>query len=213
MVLTKAYAFKLQINGKVIFVLLNVDMSGKTAVVIGGGTVAYRKIKVLLDAGAKVYVVAPAVAEEIDALAQAENLTVRNDQYRISDLEGMFLVVAATDDAGVNRQVATDAASQKKMVCVTDAFEAGNCSFPAVLRRGDLEIGVSTRGCCPSLAVELRELIATLITEEYGALVSELAEEREKLLTSGNSSTYNKQVLRPLARRLISELNERKDTA
>ena len=189
------------------------DMSGKPAVIIGGGKVACRKAKALLAAGAEVSVVAPDVAEEIGALAQARKLAVRYAHYQPGDLKGMFLVVAATDDAGVNRQVAADAGSQGKMVCVADASETGCCSFPAVLRHGNLEIGVSTGGSCPSLAVELREVVATIITEEYGAVVGRLAEEREKLSTEGNSATYNAQVLRSLARRLISELNERKDTA
>ena len=193
--------------------LLNVNMSGKTAAVIGGGKVACRKVEVLLAAGAGVRVVAPDVLDKIEALAQLGKLAVRYGYYEARDLEGVFLVVAATDDAGVNRQIAVDAGSLGKMVCVADASEAGNCSFPAVLRRGNLEIGLSTGGCCPSLAVELRELVATLITEEYETVVDKLAKEREKLLTEGNTSTYNAQVIRSLARRLISELNERKDTA
>ncbi|MDD5286990.1 MAG: NAD(P)-dependent oxidoreductase [Desulfuromonadaceae bacterium] len=193
--------------------LLNVDMSGKAAVIIGGGKVARRKAQVLLASGAQVSVVAPDVVEELAILAQAGRLAVRYGNYEASDLEGMFMVVAATNDVEVNRQVALDAGLKEKMVCVADDSEAGSFSFPAVLHRGNLEIAVSTGGCCPSLAVELRDLVATLITEEYGAIVSELAEERGKLLTAGNPSTYNAQVIRSLARRLISELNAPKDNA
>jgi precorrin-2 dehydrogenase/sirohydrochlorin ferrochelatase len=194
-------------------VLLNVDLSRKRAVVIGGGKVAYRKAEALLAAGAEVSVVAPVVVEEIRALAMAGKLTVRCAKYKPSDLEGMFLVVAATDSSSVNQQVAVDAGSQMKLVCLADTSEGGNCSFPAILRRGNIEIGVSTGGGCPSLAVQLRELIATLITEEYGIIAGQLSEEREKLLTAGNSSTYNARVLRSLASQLIPELDENKDTA
>jgi len=192
--------------------LLNVDMSGKTAVVIGGGKVACRKAIALLAANAEVVVVAPKVLEEIESFAGAGVLTIRYAVYQESDLDGVFLVVAATDDTVVNNQIAVDAALYGKMVCVVDAPEAGNCSFPALLRRGAIEIGVSTGGGCPSLAVELRDFIDTLISEEYATLADRLAKEREKLLTEGNDSTYNAQVLRSLARRLISELNERKET-
>jgi siroheme synthase-like protein len=194
-------------------VLLKVDMSMKTAVVIGGGKIACRKAEALLAAGAEVSVVAPYVVEEIRALAMAGKLTVRSGNYDASDLEGVFFVVAATDNSTVNQQVAADAGSQMKLVCVADISEGGNCSFPAILRRGNIEIGVSTGGGCPSLAVELRELIATLITEEYGTIADQLSEEREKLLTAGNSSTYNSLVLRSLASRLIPELDKNKDTA
>ncbi len=192
--------------------LLNIDLSGKTAVIVGGGKVACRKAVVLLAAGAEVRVVAPALIDEIGDLARAGKLEVRHGHYQTSDLDGAFLVVASTDSAGVNRQVAADAYSRQILVCVADASEIGNCTFPAVLHRDSLEIGVSTAGGCPALAAELRDLVATLITEEYGTVVNRLAKEREKLLTEGNTGTYNTQVLRSLARRLIYELNERKDT-
>lgn len=192
--------------------LLNVKMSDRKAIIIGGGKVALRKIKTLLAANAELFVVAPDVLEEISALGGGNRLTIRYARYRESDLEGMFLVVAATDDTVVNRQIASDALRLGKIVCVADAPETGNCRFPAVLHRGAIEIGVSTGGGCPPLSVELRDVIAALISEEYGALADQLAKEREKLLTEGNSNTYNEQILRSLAKRLISELNSRKET-
>jgi siroheme synthase-like protein len=187
-------------------------MSGKAAVVIGGGKVACRKAAALLAVGAEVLIVAPDLIDEIMVLEQTGRLEIRCGHYEASDLDGAFLAVAATDNADVNLRVAVDATSREKLVCVADAPEVGNCTFPAVLRREKLEIGISTAGGCPALAVELRDLIATLITDEYGGVVNRLAQEREKLLTEGNTGTYNTQVLRSLARQLISELNERKDT-
>ena len=188
-------------------------MSGKTAAVIGGGNVAYRKVKALLAAGAELLVVAPEVIDEISRLGKAGRVAVTLRHYQAGDLEGAFLAVAATDDAGVNRQVVEDAGLQGKLICVADAPDAGNCSFPALLRRGSIEVAVSTGGGCPTLAIELRDLIADIITEGYEDVLGQLAEEREKLLTEGNSSTYNARVLRSLTRQLISALNERKDTA
>jgi siroheme synthase (precorrin-2 oxidase/ferrochelatase) len=79
------------------------------------------------------------------------------------------------------------------------------------LQRGDLAIAVSTGGRCPTFAVDVRDYIAGHIGNEYGALLEEIAAEREKLLTNGSSGTYNTQVLRSLASRLISELTERKE--
>lgn len=192
--------------------LLNIGMTGKKSVVIGGGKVAWRKIRSLLVGGAQVSVVAPFVLEEISNLAQTGRIQLRQGNYQAADLEGMFLVVAATDDSGVNRQIAQDAGSLGVIACVADAPQLGNCSFPALLRRGNLEIGVSTGGCCPALAAEIRDLIGALITDEYGAVLDQLAKEREKLLTEGNPSTYNEQVLRPLARRLLAELTESKES-
>lgn len=192
---------------------LNIDMLGKTAVVVGGGSVAFRKVKSLLAAGADLRLVAREVCPEIAALAASGGVSVRTGSYAVSDLDNAFLVVAATNDSAVNQAVATDAGELGILVAVADNPAAGNCTFPAVLRHGDLEIAVSTGGRCPTLAADIRNVIADIIGEEYGAVLEQLAAEREKLLTDGSPSTYNEQVLRLLAGRLIAELTERKDTA
>jgi precorrin-2 dehydrogenase/sirohydrochlorin ferrochelatase len=80
-----------------------------------------------------------------------------------------------------------------------------------LLRRGGLEISVSTNGTCPGFAAVIRDMLATIIGEEYSTVLSTLALEREKLLTEGCHSTYNMQVLRSRARELINELSEHKD--
>jgi precorrin-2 dehydrogenase/sirohydrochlorin ferrochelatase len=87
----------------------------------------------------------------------------------------------------------------------------GNCTFPAILRRGDLEIAVSTGGHCPTFAVDVRDCIARHIGNEYDAILQKLAIEREKLLTNGSPGTYNTRVLHSLAEHLLAELTDRKD--
>ncbi len=77
------------------------------------------------------------------------------------------------------------------LVAVADNPAAGDCTFPAILQRGDLEIAVSTGGRCPTFAVDVRDCIAEHIGDEYGMILDQLAAEREKLLTNGSSSTYN----------------------
>ncbi len=192
---------------------LNMYMPGKTAVIVGGGKVALRKVQTLLSAGASLRLTAPEICPELAALEAEGRIVVRRGRYAADDLENVFLAVAATDDETVNQSVAADAGARGILVVVADNPLSGNCTFPAVLRRGDLEIAVSTGGRCPTLATAVRDLIADLIGEQYGAVLEGLAAEREKLLTDGNASTYNTQVLRSLAGRLIAELTERKDTA
>lgn len=192
---------------------LNIDMQGKTALVVGGGRVALRKVHVLLASGASLRLVAPEVCAELAELAVAAAVPVRLVSYAPADLDNAFLAVAATDDAAVNRAVAADAKERGILVMVADSPLTGNCTFPALLRRGALEIAVSTGGRCPVLATQIRDMIAGVIGDEYGAVLEQLAAEREKLLTDGSASTYNKQVLRSLAGRLIAEIAERKDTA
>lgn len=190
---------------------LNVRMPGKLAVVIGGGAVALRKVRTLLTAGASVRVVSREICPEIEAFKDAGDISVRIGSYLDADLDGAFLVIAATGSARVNELVCSDARERGVLVNVVDNPPMGDCTFPAVLQRGDLEIAVSTGGRCPTFAVDVRDIIAEQIGSVYGAILHQLAEEREKLLTNGSPGTYNKQVLHSLAKRLLAESTDRKE--
>ena len=198
-------------ENKVPHLPLNIDVRGLTVLVVGGGAVACRKTAPLLKAGARVKLVSPEVIPEIGQLAAAGAVSLRSGCYETSDLDDVFLAVAATNDPETNRRIAVDARQRGILVAVATNPESGNCTFPAVLRRGELEICVSSSGTCPGFAAEIRDLIATLIGEEYGSALQTLAAEREKLLTEGRHSTYNSQILRSRARELINELIERKE--
>lgn len=189
-------------------ILLNIDTQEKSALVVGGGQVACRKIKALLAAGVCVMVVSPVIELEIAELCKSGALSVREGNYRSSDLENIFLAVAATDDASVNRQIAADARKCRILVAVADAPELGNCTFPAMLRRGSLEIGVSTGGVAPSFAVAVRDMLAELVTERFAEALNDMSILREKLLTDGKASQYNKKVLLEQARLKLTELTE-----
>ncbi|MDD2580421.1 MAG: bifunctional precorrin-2 dehydrogenase/sirohydrochlorin ferrochelatase [Desulfuromonadaceae bacterium] len=191
---------------------LNIRMHGKLAVVIGGGTVALRKLRTLLRAGASVTVVAVNISPEIAALKDAGAFAVRIGRYESTDLDNVFFAIAATDDATVNEQISADARERGILAVVADNPAAGDCIFPAMLQRGDLEIAVSTGGRCPTFAADVRDCIAEHIGDEYGAILAQLAGEREKLLTNCSSGTYNRNVLRSLARRLLAEPTERKES-
>lgn len=191
---------------------LNIDMRGLTALIVGGGSVASRKTRSLLDAGATVRIVSPEITTEIDALVAAGSVSRRSGCYEPSDLQGIFLAVAAANDLETNRRVASDARKLGILVSVVNEPAAGNCIFPALLCRGNLEITVSTNGTCPAFAAEVRDMLATVIGNEYGIILETLAAEREKLLTEDRHSTYNKDLLRSRTRELIRELTERKES-
>lgn len=190
---------------------LNIDVRDMKVLVAGGGMVAGRKILSLLDAEATVLVVAPEISPEIRRLAAAGAITIKTECYKSSDLDNVFLAVAATDDPATNQRIADDARQRGILVTVTDAPESGNSTFPALLRRGDLQISISTNGTCPGFATEIRDMLSTVIGEEYGTILQTLAAEREKLLTEGSHSTYNKQVLRSRARELINMTSKHKE--
>ena len=190
---------------------LNIDVQDKIILIVGGGDVACRKLRALLATQASVRVVAPVMNPEIAALSASGAVTTRTGHYQSSDLEGVFLAVAATNDSEVNRTLAKDAQQRGILVAVADAPELSTCTFPAVLRRGNLEISVATGGRCPAFAALVRDILATVIGDGYGVALERLAHEREKLLTEGNGSTYNKKIIRDYAMRLINELTEHKE--
>jgi precorrin-2 dehydrogenase/sirohydrochlorin ferrochelatase len=190
---------------------LNIRMHGRLVVIIGGGTVALRKLRIVLAAGAHAKIVAKELCPEINALTESERVAVRIGSYMATDLDNAFLVIAATDDTTINEKVRSESQKRGVLIAVADNPSAGDYTFPAVLRRGDLNIAVSTDGRCPTFAVDVRDQIAGRIGNEYCVILERVAAEREKLLTNGSSGTYNATVLRSLAKYLIAEFTERKE--
>ncbi len=158
-----------------------VDLVGKRCLVVGGGVVAERKVALLLESGAAVEVVSPRATPRLATQATSGRIRLRRRSMKLSDLSGAFLVVAATDDPQVNRQVAERVRSAGGLVNVAD--DPGACSFlvPSVLRRGDLTIAISTGGGSPALARKLRERLEQTIGPEYEAFVAALRLLRERV--------------------------------
>jgi precorrin-2 dehydrogenase/sirohydrochlorin ferrochelatase len=157
-----------------------VDLTGKRCLVVGGGGVAERKVTLLIECGADVEVVSPATTSRLAVLAAAGAVRVRRRRVRASDLAGAFLVVVATDDRGVNRQVAERVRGVGGLVNVADDPEACTFLVPSVLRRGDLTIAISTGGGSPALAKKLRQRLEQTVGPEYEAYLSALRLLRER---------------------------------
>jgi precorrin-2 dehydrogenase/sirohydrochlorin ferrochelatase len=183
-----------------------VDLTGKRCLVVGGGTVAERKVTLLLECGADVEVVSPATTARLGALAASGAVRVRRRPVRPSDLSDAFLVVVATDDPQVNREVAEHVRTTGGLVNVADDLEA--CSFlvPSVLRRGDLTIAISTGGGSPALAKKLRQRLEQTIGPEYEAYLAALRLLRER----ARRAIADPQVRQAVYRRAVeSDLFER----
>lgn len=159
-----------------------IGLARRRAVVVGGGCVAARKVEGLLETGAQVTVVSPALAPELEALAEAGLVAVVRRSYREGDLAGAFLVVAATDDPAVNRAVGREAEGLGCLVNVVDDPEHSNFITPAVVRRGEVVVSISTGGSSPALARRLRERLEALVGPEYGEMAELLAELRPEIL-------------------------------
>lgn len=166
-------------------VFLNVR--GKKCVVVGGGEVALRKVQTLLEHGAAVEVVSPALCSELDRLARDGKIKARNNQLEPSDLEGTLIVIAATDDPGTNSRVAAEAGRRKTLVNVVDDRELCDFIVPSSIRRGDLMIAISTGGKSPALSRKIRVRLEKLFGEEYAALTDLIGEVRAELKMRGTS--------------------------
>ena len=146
------------------------DLSGRRCVVVGGGQVALRKVEALLGHGARVEVVSPALASELDDLAQSGQIRVLRRRYQAGDLKGAFLAIAATDDRETNLQVVKEARDSAVLVNVADDPERSDFIVPSYMRRGDVTVAVSTGGKSPALARKMRTRLERELGDEYASL-------------------------------------------
>ena len=142
--------------------------------VVGGGEVANRKARKLLQARAEVVVVSPEIKPELESVA-AE---VHRRPYREGDLEGAFLAFAATNRREVNAAVTREARGRDIPVNVADVPSEGDFALPSVLRRGQLQVAVSTGGASPTLAQRIRYELESTFGSEWAGVVDELGRAR-----------------------------------
>lgn len=163
---------------------VNLVLSGRRCLVVGGGSVAARKVRGLLAAGATVHVVAPEVCAPIRYLG----VSFDERPYQAGDLDGAWLVVAATGRPEVNAAVRADADAAHLWLNAAD--DPSSCSFtlPAVARQGPVMVAVSTSGRSPALASWVKEQVAGMIGPEFATLASLLGEARAELQAAGRST-------------------------
>jgi len=159
-----------------------IGLQSQQAVVVGGGHVAARKVEGLLSAEAQVRVISPLLVPELQSLVDTSAVTHTQRSYQDGDLDGAFLVVAATDDEAVNQAVWTEAKARGCLINVVDDPKHSTFILPAVLQRGEMSVAVSTGGSSPALARRLRERLEEIIGPEYGTLTEILSELRPELL-------------------------------
>lgn len=146
------------------------DLRGKPVLVVGAGRVAERKIRGLLECGARVRVVAPEAADGLRALAEAGAVEWVRRRFEPEDLGGMVLAFVATSDPAVNRAAAAEAAARGVWANVADDPEGSPVHVPAVWRQGDVAVAVSTAGASPEFAAWLRDRIAAALPGRLGDL-------------------------------------------
>jgi precorrin-2 dehydrogenase/sirohydrochlorin ferrochelatase len=174
-------------------------LAGKRCLVVGAGRIAESKIDSLVRCGARVRVVAPQATEAVREAARANKFTWEQRRFRNSDLAGVFLVVAGTSSRELHERIFRLAQKARILCNVVD--EPGRCDFyyPAVVRRGPLQIAVSTSGRAPSLAQRLRRELEMHFPFEYGAWTEEIGRARSAVLASGASFEERKELMARLS--------------
>jgi precorrin-2 dehydrogenase len=156
------------------------DLRGRRCLVVGGGEIGERKTRALLECGARVTIVSPVLTPGLAALAASGGLVHRARPFVRSDPRGCALAVAATGDPRVDRVVAAAARRWRALVNVVDRPQHCDFIVPAVLRRGELQIAVSTGGRSPAIAREIRRRLERGFGPEYGELISRAGEARRR---------------------------------
>lgn len=183
------------------------QLAGKVCVVVGSGPVGMRKVRGLLGVGARVRLISPTLS--MSSAPQGVETISRG--FCPGDLNGASLVFAATGNGADDRAIAAEARRLGIPVCLAGLPEEGDFSLPAVLRRGDLCIAVSTGGHSPALAAEVRDLLTELLPESWALVVDIAAALRREALADAGSIEYNREKLRRLLSGHLLELLDSRD--
>jgi precorrin-2 dehydrogenase/sirohydrochlorin ferrochelatase len=180
-------------------------LTGRQCLVVGAGPIAQGKIESLLRAGAKVRVVAPHATDSIRAWARAKKICWEPHKFRSSDFKGVFLVVASTSSPALHERIYRQARRHAVLCNVVD--DPAHCDFyyGAVVRRGELQIAISTGGHSPALAQRLRKKLEEEIGSEYEHWLENLGAARRGLFTKSLSPARRKALLHSLASEMSFE--------
>jgi precorrin-2 dehydrogenase/sirohydrochlorin ferrochelatase len=183
-------------------------MKGRRCLVVGAGEIAESKIQSLLAAEASVTVVAPEAKPTLVMLANEGRFFLHQREFQPSDLDGMFLVVAATNRPEVNAFVFQEA-TRRKVIC-NAVDDPPNCDFyfPSIVNRGNLQIAISTAGESPALAQQIRQEIDEQLSQDLGPWLESLGNLRREILEMMPAGEPRKLLLHELAKRQICELEK-----
>lgn len=198
-------AEKGKVKGMLNYYAVNLDLKQKKCLVVGGGQVACRKVKGLLECEADVLVIAPELDPRLLAL-QAEgriDCLVRNCEA--ADLAGFFLVILATNNSELNASLAKIALERQLLVNTVDNQALSNFIVPATYRKGLLTVSVSTGGASPLVAAKIKSEIAELYGEEYALLLDKLREERDLIKKQYATQKERQEVLRERVKELMAQ--------
>lgn len=176
-------------------------LSGRRCLIVGAGRLGESKIAGLLDSGARIRVVALEASEAVRRWAQAGRIQLELRAFEPQDLDGALLTVVATSSRNLNEQVHREAKQRGVLCNVVDVPELCDFFYPSVVRRGDLQIAISTAGKSPSLAQKIRLQLEKQFGPAYAAWVNRLGETRKLILGSDLEKERKLELLHSLSSR------------
>ena len=189
---------------------IQLNIKGKQVLIIGGGKVAQRKLAGLLDADAQITIVSPEITDRIREYCQSGKVIWKQKSFTKDDLEGAFLVIAATNDPETNKAVKRFVSTQQLLLMVDDPEES-DFILPAVMNRGRLTLTVSTSGASPTLTKKIKQDLAQQFGPEYQEYVDFLYECRKWILDEGMDDKTKQQLLAKITEPSFIKMENRRE--
>lgn len=187
------------------------NLTDKEVLVVGGGLVAQRKVETLLQYGASISIVSRHLTPRLKELVETHRITFVGSEFTEDHLAVVFLVIAATDDPMLNHRVSLDAQERGLLINAVDQPEDCNFIVPSILRRGDLQVAISTSGKSPALARKLRQEMELQFGKEYEKLLLLMGSVREQVISRGLPQDENKRIFKKIVESDMLEAITRKD--
>jgi precorrin-2 dehydrogenase/sirohydrochlorin ferrochelatase len=183
-----------------------VDLKDQGVLVVGGGEVAERKIKNLLAYSCRIYIVSSHLTSQLKELVARDEVQLIDTESLDNLLDGVFMVIAATDDSQLNSRIASKA--KERGILVNSVDQPRDCTFimPSIVKHGDLQIAISTGGKSPAMAKKIRQELENTFGPEYASFIELLGLLRRELISKGKPSSDNKIIFQRLVESPLLEL-------
>ncbi len=175
-----------------------VQLEGKKVVVVGGGNVAYRKVLALMECGAAIHLAGRELTPDLKQMVDNDDIHFLGQEFKDEYLHNAFMIIAATDDKDLNHHISTCA--REKRVLVNAVDQPPDCDFivPSILKRGDLQIAISTSGKSPALARRIRKSLEAQFGQEYETFLAMMGRLRKEILSLGLPQKENSRIFQKI---------------
>lgn len=190
------------------FMPLSLNVEGKTFLIVGGGSIAFRKLKTLLAFGVKVVLVSPKINEEIYNLC--DKIHWFEDSYDKKYLNNVDFVIAATDRDELNEMIRYDCKSKSILCLDVGSGKNSDYQIPAIVHKDPIYISVSTQGESPAISKEIKTIISNMLDKSYIDRITDISIIREILKKNINDKKVREDIIKELSSLSVSELKMRR---